>query len=120
MIEKYKNDSNLLRNDLIGGFYTLIEKPRFDSIDIIKKEIIANNISGDIIECGVWKGGMAIYLAYQFPDRTIWVSDSFEGFQPLNIATYQFPNERHTERFDVEHGTPIFNFNIVRRCSNKF
>lgn len=107
MIEKYKNDSDLLRNDLISGFISMIEKPRFDSIDIIKKEIDANKIEGDIIECGVWKGGMAIYLAYQFPNKTIWVSDSFEGFQPLDIATYEYANERHDEKFDEEHGHPF-------------
>jgi len=107
MLKKYEENKELLCNDLINGKHTLIEKPRFKSIDLIKKEIYDNDIQGDIIECGVWKGGMAIYLAYQFPDRIIWASDSYKGFQPLNIATYEYKNERHTENFDAKYNHPF-------------
>ena len=49
----------------------------FDNIDFIATQI--NNIDGDIVECGVWKGGMVAYMAEVFPSRIVWACDSFQG-----------------------------------------
>lgn len=80
-------------SDLIEKELTLVTPERFDMI--IKH---ANNISkleGDIIECGVWRGGMTIFLTKIFPNKTIWASDSFQGFQPIGSGNYSFSRERH-------------------------
>jgi len=58
-----------------------------------------NEIEGDIVECGVWRGGFSIFLSYIFPNRNIWVCDSYEGFQPTEGAKYDYPQERHTPRY---------------------
>lgn len=58
-----------------------------------------NEVKGDIVECGVWRGGYSIFLSHLFSDKNIWICDSFEGFQPLNNAKYDFENERHTPEF---------------------
>ena len=47
-------------------------------------DVLNRNIPGDLIEAGVWRGGMAIFMravlmAYQVTDRKVWVADSFEG-----------------------------------------
>jgi hypothetical protein len=41
----------------------------------------ANQIPGDIVECGVWRGGssMAMALALQNRSRTLWMYDTFAG-----------------------------------------
>lgn len=45
--------------------------------------IMSNNIEGDIVECGVWKGGNILgsmeYCHYYGIDKTIWAYDTFEG-----------------------------------------
>ena len=46
--------------------------------------IVANNISGDIVECGVWKGGSIMAIAYTLiqlseGDRNLYLFDTFEG-----------------------------------------
>ena len=46
--------------------------------------IVANNISGDIVECGVWKGGSIMAIAYTLiqlsrDDRNLYLFDTFEG-----------------------------------------
>ena len=103
-----KKDMKKLYNDLWNGVYTLIDKPRFNTIDIVSKIIEAENVKGDIVECGVWRGGMSVYLAYTFPERTIWVADSFEGFQNNGEGDYVFEgHERHQRDFDRAHAGAV-------------
>jgi len=99
---------------IITTYDDLIDNIIADKITMIWREIFQmpirhfnkiNNIEGDIVECGIWKGGYSIFLSHLFPDRNIWVSDSFEGFQPLNNARYDFKGERHTPMYsDGYHG----------------
>jgi len=57
------------------------------------------NIEGDIVECGVWRGGFSIFLSLVFKEKNIWVCDSYEGFQPLEGARHQHPTERHVPSY---------------------
>ena len=46
--------------------------------------VIESNISGDFVECGVWKGGSAMFMAlclikHQELTRTIHLYDTFSG-----------------------------------------
>ena len=55
----------------------------YDSLEYIR----ANNIQGDFVECGVWKGGNILgimeYLAfYKMTDRKVFLYDTFEGMTP--------------------------------------
>jgi hypothetical protein len=88
--------SNLIQR-LIDEKITMVMPFEFEMVlrhfDKIKK------IKGDIIECGVWRGGFSIFLAHLFENRSIWVSDSYEGFQPLEHAKYSYDKERHTPTY---------------------
>jgi len=106
----YIKSNDELKEKIINDLYSLVTKERFDTIDIIKDDIYTNNIDGDVVECGVWKGGMSIYLSYLFLDKKIWVCDSYEGFQPLSISQYAYNgNERHDENFDKNHPNAVPN-----------
>ena len=77
---------------------TMVTKERFVTIDLIAKYIRYNDLPGDVMECGCWRGGMSIYMAYSFPEKTCWVSDSFQGFEPIEQSKYDPRNkleERH-------------------------
>ena len=55
----------------------------YDSLEYIR----ANNIQGDFVECGVWKGGNILgimeYLAFhKMTDRKVFLYDTFEGMTP--------------------------------------
>jgi hypothetical protein len=89
---------NELIDNLISENLTMVDKGRFETILRNKKTV--ENVEGDIIECGVWRGGMSIFLSTIFSDRKIWVCDSFDGFQPLKIAKYQYNDEVHTPNYD--------------------
>jgi hypothetical protein len=54
---------------------------------------IANDIPGDFIETGVWRGGACIYMraildAYDDPHRRVFVADSFRGLPAPNVEQY--------------------------------
>lgn len=65
-----------------------------------------SSISGDIVECGVWKGAFSIFLSKLFPTRTIWVCDSFDGFQDPGKSKYL--------QYDREFFTPTNGQDFVR------
>ena len=58
--------------------------------------IIKNNIAGDIVECGVWKGGnmmlaSRILQSYSDTDRKLWLYDTFEGMpQPREDKDFAY------------------------------
>jgi len=63
---------------------TMIGLKRLDNIQSCVETILKDNIPGDFIETGVWRGGATIFMrailaAYNIKDRTVWVADSFEG-----------------------------------------
>jgi O-methyltransferase len=48
------------------------------------KHVVSANVPGDIVECGVWRGGSAMVAAMTLlklnqTDRTIWLYDTYEG-----------------------------------------
>ena len=93
-----------LADQLILEEYSMVEKPLFSSIYYEKDKI--NILEGDIVECGVYKGGMSLFLTKLFPNKRVWLVDSYEeGFQDVDNAPYK------TDRIDDPHkkGYPIRN-----------
>ncbi len=73
--------------------HTMIGSKRLNNIQFCIEEILKENISGDFIETGVWRGGATILMrailkAYEITDRKVWVADSFEGLPSPNIDKY--------------------------------
>lgn len=48
---------------------------------ILAEDVIARNVAGDFVECGVCNGGSAAAIASAFrnTDRRVWLYDSFQG-----------------------------------------
>ncbi len=72
---------------------TMIGMKRLDNIEYCIKDIIKNNVEGDFIELGVWRGGAVILMKallneMNAPNRNVWVADSFEGLPTPNPAIY--------------------------------
>jgi hypothetical protein len=64
---------------------TILSIPRLDAIQQCVDSVLTDDVPGDLIEVGVWRGGGSIFLravlaAYDVRDRRVWVADSFEGF----------------------------------------
>lgn len=65
----------------ISSKYSACSKERLlNNIEVIQ-EVNKKNISGDIVEIGVYKGGsmLAMMLANNNPNRNYWLYDTFEG-----------------------------------------
>ncbi len=87
-----------LINNLISNQISMVDAGRFHTV--LRNFDKINSVKGDIVECGVWRGGMSIFLSTLFKDKNIWVCDSFDGFQPLDIATYSYSDEPHTPNYN--------------------
>ena len=73
--------------------FTMAGLRRLDNIQFLIQEIIKNNVPGDLIETGVWRGGSSIFMcgvlkAYGIKNRKVWVCDSFEGLPPPETKKY--------------------------------
>lgn len=53
---------------------------RIASLALCAKEIYRNNVQGSVAEAGVYKGDFAKCINALFPDRKLYLFDSFEGF----------------------------------------
>ena len=67
--------------------YTMIGRRRMDNVQFCAESVLKQGIPGDLVECGVWKGGACIFMrgilrAYGIGDRNVWVADSFLGMPP--------------------------------------
>ncbi len=76
--------------------YTMTSIERMYSLFKSVEYVVKNNIEGDFVECGVWRGGssMMIAMALQYfgsTDRRIYLYDTYEGMSE--------PTE-HDKRFD--------------------
>jgi len=62
---------------------TMTSTERQISLCRILDFVIANNISGDFVECGVWRGGSSMIAAMKFKEsgtnKRLWLYDTFEG-----------------------------------------
>lgn len=64
--------------------YTMTTIERMYSLYQSMNYIFKNNIQGDLVECGVWKGGSSMLMAfmlqkYGMADRRLYLYDTFEG-----------------------------------------
>lgn len=69
--------------------FTMTSAERLVALIGAVEYIVKHQIQGDIVECGVWKGGsmMAVaktLLANGCTDRNLWLFDTFEGMPPAD------------------------------------
>jgi O-methyltransferase len=63
---------------------SMIGLRRMDNIRHCIETVIRDDVPGDLIETGVWRGGATIFMrgvlkAYGDSERTVWCADSFQG-----------------------------------------
>ena len=68
----------------------MIDKNYFDyvrlaSLELVSFEIANKKLEGNVAELGVYKGKFARYINQYFPDRTLYLFDTFEGFNETDI-----------------------------------
>lgn len=86
---------------------TMIGMKRLNNLQACIEDVLKNNIPGDLIETGAWRGGATIFMrgvlkAYGVEDRLVWVADSFAGLPEGDGARYP------ADANDVHHKYNVF------------
>lgn len=84
--------------------HTMIGTVRLHQFRTSIERAIEEQISGDIVETGVWRGGAcimarAVLKAHHVTDRTVWCVDSFEG---VPAPDPRFPADRDDRHFEFK------------------
>ena len=112
-ISKIQNYKPLIFNDKINvEFETLFEICSKESLNISKQRFLSlyqslyyvykNNINGDIVECGVFRGGSAMMMAHTMKKMSnekdekkfLWLYDTFEGMANAKEIDVNILNEK--------------------------
>jgi O-methyltransferase len=73
---------------------TMIGMQRLTSLQKSVETVLAEDVPGDLIECGVWRGGACILMravlaAYGDTTRNVWLADSFQGVPRSDPVNYK-------------------------------
>lgn len=60
---------------------------RISSLELVAQEINEKNITGSVAELGVYKGKFARYINQFFPERKLYLFDTFKGFDEADIRS---------------------------------
>ncbi|MGQ0552442.1 MAG: TylF/MycF family methyltransferase [Planctomycetota bacterium] len=72
---------------------TMLGRKRLDNVQHCVETALAENVPGDFIETGVWRGGACILMrailkARGETSRRVWVADSFQGLPKPDASKY--------------------------------
>jgi O-methyltransferase len=72
----------------------MIGMQRLTSLQRCVETVLAEGVVGDLVECGVWRGGASILMravlaAYGDETRRVWLADSFAGVPPPDTVNYK-------------------------------
>jgi O-methyltransferase/8-demethyl-8-(2,3-dimethoxy-alpha-L-rhamnosyl)tetracenomycin-C 4'-O-methyltransferase len=86
-IEDFDPERRGLGKDIPVEAHSMIGLRRLRNLRILAETVLAENIPGDFLEAGVWRGGACILLrgvlkAWNDRARRVWVADSFAGLPP--------------------------------------
>lgn len=72
---------------------TMVGLLRLDNLQSCVLSVIEDDVPGDVLEAGVWRGGASIFMraalkAYGDTTRNVWVADSFQGLPAPDTGRY--------------------------------
>jgi len=85
--------------------HTLVGFKRLDNIQFCVETVVSENVPGDLVETGVWRGGSCIFMrgvlkALGVKDRVVWLADSFEGLPKPNAEDYPSDEGNRLHAYD--------------------
>ncbi len=91
--DQYNPELRINGRDWPSVAHTMIGHHRMLNIRLVMEHVLENDIPGDFIETGVWRGGACIYArailkAFGDTQRKVWVADSFEGLPKPDEEKY--------------------------------
>jgi O-methyltransferase len=81
--DRQRHNEYLRHRQIWSKFRTMTMVPEGLYIDNLRLASLVRGVAGDVVECGVWRGGMIAGIAELLGnDRKYWLFDSFEGLPP--------------------------------------
>jgi O-methyltransferase len=85
--------------------YTMIGMKRLENVQACVEDVLANEVPGDLIEAGVWRGGAAMLMRallrlHSVDDRAVFVADSFEGLPSPDPESFPFDSGSRIHEID--------------------
>jgi hypothetical protein len=89
LVSRQVSDDRLYGRDWPHSAHTMIGLKRMNNLHESLDYVRENNIQGDFIETGVWRGGASIFAKKYFDlygmNRKVFVADSFKGLPPPQV-----------------------------------
>ena len=113
----YDAEVRLMGRDWPSQAHTMIGAARMSNLRALVESVLEDDIPGDLLEAGVWRGGACIHMrgilaAYNVTDRRVWVADSFCGLPPPNPKLYP------VDAGDQHHNVPELAVSLEEVKSN--
>jgi O-methyltransferase len=103
-VNPFGNRKRELGLDWPAEALTMVGWRRLESLQNCVETVIAEDIPGDLVECGVWRGGASILMravleAHENKDKCVWLADSFEGLPTPDTVNYEMDRKYRLDRF---------------------
>jgi hypothetical protein len=94
----FDEERRTLGKDWPSLAHTMVGLKRLDNVQYCVEQVLRDGVPGDLIETGVWRGGVCILMravlrAHGITDRTVWLADSFEGIPDTGPQGHQLDRE---------------------------
>ncbi len=76
----FDDERNKMLYNYPDAFIKGIDYVRISTLELISREIKERNVVGEVAELGVYKGDFSKLISELFPDRKLYLFDTFEGF----------------------------------------
>lgn len=81
--------------------YTKSNEARLESMAQALRKVDEDRVPGDVVECGVWKGGNIMLARLLSPTRACWMFDTFDGMtEPHPEYDIKRDGERAIDRYN--------------------
>jgi len=100
---------------------TMIGRMRLNNLHGCVERATQDGVPGDLIETGVWRGGVPILMRAivkaRGEDRLVWVADSFAGLPDPDLSAYPLDREFVATRSSTSGSTTSGRSSSVTGCS---
>lgn len=83
---------------IYGGGYMETDYVRMETFELVLKELRKRDVEGNVAEAGVFRGEFAQYINDAFPDKKLYLFDTFDGFN-ANEVLDEMKNGNCTKTF---------------------
>ncbi|EWC63336.1 macrocin-O-methyltransferase [Actinokineospora spheciospongiae] len=92
--------------------HTMVGLKRLQNVQDCVERVIADGIPGDLIETGVWRGGVCIFMrgilkVHGVDDRAVWVADSFQGMPEVGEDSKPRDRKMRMHEYNDVLGIPM-------------